>query len=171
MPTKQKEETIAAFTETLKGATAIYVSKNDGLSVVEVTELRNKLRAIGATHKVVKNTLAIRAAKAAGFADLSSFLTGPTVITISKGDVVGAAKVLTDYSKTHEKIQVVGGVIEGKAVSPAEVQVFASLPSKEELIGMLLRTINGPASGLARVINAIVEKKTAAAGPSAEPAA
>ena len=84
-----------------------------------------------------------------------------TAIAFTKGDFLAPAKVLTKFAKDNDKLVVMGGVMEGKAVDPAEVQTFASLPSKEELVAMLLRTINGPASGLARVINAIVEKKTA----------
>ena len=167
MPTKEKELAINAFADKLKGSTSVIVSHNNGLTADDVTQLRNALRAAGLTHQVVKNTLAARAASQAGVNGLDSFLTGPTAITFSKGDIVGPAKALVNFAKTHEKLVVLGGVIEGKVCDAAEVNVFASLPSKEELIGMLLRTINGPASGLARVINAIVEKKTAAEGAAA----
>jgi large subunit ribosomal protein L10 len=161
MPTAEKEKAIAEFTELLKGSTAVIVSQNKGLNSDQVTALRKASREAGVTLKVVKNTLAIRAAKAAGIDGLDPFLSGPTAIAFTKGDFLAPAKVLTKFAKDNDKLVVMGGVMEGKAVNTAEVQTFASLPSKEELVAMLLRTINGPASGLARVINAIVEKKTA----------
>jgi large subunit ribosomal protein L10 len=161
MPTAEKEKAIAEFTELLRGSTAVIVTQNKGLNSEQVTQLRKASREAGVTLKVVKNTLAIRAAKAAGINGLDPFLTGPTAIAFTKGDFLAPAKVLTKFAKDNDKLVVMGGVMEGKAVDPAEVQTFASLPSKEELVAMLLRTINGPASGLARVINAIVEKKTA----------
>ena len=161
---KEKETTVAEFAEALKGATAVIVSHNNGLNAEEVTQLRRSIRAAGLVHRVVKNTLAARAAKQAGIEGMDAFLSGPSAITISKGDIVAPAKALTAFAKDHEKLVVVGGVIEGKPVNEAEVQAFAALPSKEEVVAMLLRTINGPVSGLARVINAWVEKRQAAEG-------
>ena len=161
MPTAEKEKAIADFAQVLKGATSVIVSHNNGLNAADVTELRKLMRDKGLIFKVVKNTLAARAATSVGIVGLDKYLSGPSTIAIGKESIVAPAKVLSDFAKTHEKLVIVGGVIEGKAVTPAEVETFASLPSKEELVAMLLRTINGPASGLARVINAIVEKKTA----------
>lgn len=167
MPTAEKQEKIDKFTETLKGATAVIVAQNKGLNSDEVTQLRRAVRAQGLTMTVVKNTLAIRAAKQAGIEGLDQYLAGPTTITVSKGDIVAPAKVLSAFAKDHEKLQIMGGMIDGKPANAAEVATFASLPSKEEVIAMLLRTINGPASGLARVVNAWVEKRQAAEGGAA----
>ncbi len=173
MPTEEKARAIAEFGAVLKGATAVYVSRNTGLTVEEVTELRRQLRGVGAVHRVVKNTLAARAAAEAGIAGLEKFLSGPTVITVSKSDIVAPAKILTDFAKTHEKIQVVGGVVEGKATDPADVKAIAELPSKEQLVAKLLgslqapatgmvRVLNGPATNLVRVLQAITDKRQAA---------
>jgi large subunit ribosomal protein L10 len=164
MPTAEKQAKIEAFTEMLQGATSVIVSQNKGLNADEVTQLRRAVRAQGLTMTVVKNTLAIRAAKAAGVEGLEQYLAGPTAITVSKGDIVAPAKVLSAFAKEHEKLQIMGGMIDGKPATAADVATFASLPSKEEVIAMLLRTINGPVSGLARVVNAWVEKRTAAEG-------
>jgi large subunit ribosomal protein L10 len=164
MPTAKKAETIASVTEALKGATAVIVSRNAGLNSEEVTELRKQMRAANVTYKVVKNTLAARAAKEAGIVGLDEYLSGPTAIAISKGDIVAPAKILHNFAKEHEKLTIVGGIIDGKPSNAAEVASFASLPSKEEVIAMLLRTINGPVAGLARVINGWVEKRQAAEG-------
>ncbi|HTB23132.1 MAG TPA: 50S ribosomal protein L10 [bacterium] len=173
MPTEEKVKTIAEFSALLKGTAAVYVSRNQGLSVAEVTELRTQLRAVGAVHRVVKNTLAARAATEAGIPGLESYLSGPTVVTISKTDIVAPAKVLTSFAKTHEKLQVLGGVVEGKNNNAADVQAIAELPSKEQLVSKLLgslqapasrlvRVINGPATNLVRVLAAIADKKAAA---------
>lgn len=171
MPTAEKEQKIAVFADVLKGATSVVVAHNNGLNAADVSDLRKLARANGLTLTVVKNTLAARAATAAGITGLDKYLTGPTTIAVSKNDIVAPAKVLVNFAKDHDKLVIVGGVIEGKQQSAAEVAGFASLPSKEELVAMLLRTINGPASGLARVIQAIVDKKTAAEGaPAAAPA-
>ena len=167
MPTAEKEQKIAVFAEVLKGATSVVVAHNNGLNAADVTDLRKLARAQGLTLTVVKNTLAARAATAAGIVGLEKYLSGPTTIAVSKSDIVAPAKVLVNFAKDHDKLVIVGGVIEGKQQSPADVATFASLPSKEELVAMLLRTINGPASGLARVIQAIVDKKTAAEGAPA----
>lgn len=164
MPTAEKQEKIDVFAKTLQGATSVVVVRNAGLNAEEVTELRRTARAQGLTLTVVKNTLAIRAAKQAGIEGLAQYLSGPTMVTVSKGDIVAPAKVMSKFAKEHEKLSIVGGVIDGKPASPAEVESFASLPSKEEVIAMLLRTINGPVSGLARVVNAWVEKRQAAEG-------
>jgi large subunit ribosomal protein L10 len=174
MPTEEKAKTVAEFSALLKGTAAVYVSRNQGLSVADVTELRKQLRAVGATHRVIKNTLAARAATEAGIPGLGEYLSGPTVVTISKTDIVAPAKVLTSFAKTHEKIQVLGGMVEGKNTNAADVQAIAELPSKEQLISKLLGALQGPATGMVRVINgpatklvrvlaAIAEKKAAQA--------
>lgn len=164
MPTAEKQEKIDKFAEVLKGATSVIVSQNKGLNAEEVTQLRRAVRAQGLTMTVVKNTLAIRAAKQAGIEGLEQYLAGPTTVTVSKGDIVAPAKVLSAFAKDHEKLEIMGGMIDGKPANKADVATFASLPSKEEVITMLLRTLNGPVSGLARVVNAWVEKRTAAEG-------
>ena len=162
MPTKEKEQRIGELREILRGAKAVFVSHYSGLSVEAATELRKRLRGAQATHTVAKNTLAIRAAKEEGLEALASLLSGPAVITVSKGDAMAPAKVLMAFAKENEKLVVKGGVIEGKAASAAEVFELASLPSKEELIAKLLGTMLNPVSGLARVLQAIHDKKAAA---------
>lgn len=167
MPTAEKLEKINVFTEALKGATAVIVAQNKGLNSEEVTQLRRDVRAQGLSITVVKNTLALRAAKAAGIEGLENFLAGPTTITISKGDIVAPAKVLSNFAKDHEKLEIMGGMIDGKPASPADVATYASLPSREDSIVMLLQCLNGPVSGLARVVNAWVEKRQASEGAPA----
>lgn len=167
MPTAEKQAKIEVFAEKLKGATSVIVAQNKGLNSEDVTQLRREVRALGLTLTVVKNTLAIRAAKAAGIEGLDKYLSGPTTVTISKGDIVAPAKVLSNFAKTHDKLEIMGGMIDGKAADAAEVAVYASLPNKEDSVAMLLQVLNGPVSGLARVINAWVEKRQASEGAPA----
>src|SRR4051812_8059326 len=109
MPTKEKEEKIAEVKKTFTGATSVIVSHFRSLTVEETNELRKKLRETKAVHKVVKNTLAARAAKETGLEALVSFLEGPTVLTVTKGDMSASAKVLMEFAKAHENLKIVGG--------------------------------------------------------------
>ena len=172
MPTKEKEVELAKFREEIKGAKTVVVSHYSGMSVANVTELRSKLREAGVTHTVVKNTLARIAAREVGMESLVPLLSGPTVVSISKTDLVAPAKVLVNYAKDHEKLVILGGVVEGKAATAQDITDISNLPSKEELVAKLLgslnspvtgllRVINGPASSLVRVLNAVAEKKAA----------
>jgi len=154
MPTKEKEEAIAAFTENLKGATSVVVVKNAGLNAEEVTELRMAVRASGLTLKVVKNTFAIRASKAAGIEGLDQYLSGPTMITISKGDIVAPAKVMSKFAKDHEKLTIVGGSLGERMLDLAGVKALATLPSLPEMRAKLLGTIAAPATRVATIVNA-----------------
>ena len=172
MPTKEKEVALAAIQEEFKGAQSVMVSHYARLTVAEINELRSKLRAAKARHKVVKNTLAIKAARSAGLEPLVKLLEGPTVLTIARGDVSAPAKVLVDFAKEHENLKVLGGVVDGKEASLADLKAIATLPSREVLLGMLVRqlnapitrlvrVLNGPIEGLARALNAVSQKKAA----------
>lgn len=173
MPTKEKEESLASFREVIKGAKSVVVSHASGMTVAEVTELRKKLRDAGVTHTVVKNTLGRIAAREASMEGLAKLLNGPTVISVSKTDVVAPAKVLANFAKDHEKLVILGGVIEGKDATAKDIVDISSLPSKEELLSKMLgslnspitgflRVLNGPVTGFVRVLNGIAEKKAAA---------
>jgi large subunit ribosomal protein L10 len=172
MPTPKKAEQIEKLKKELQGATSVLISHYRGLTVEEDTLLRKKLREIKAVHKVVKNTLAKRAAEESDMKELSNYLNGPAVITISKSDIVVSSKLMVDFAKQHEKFQILGGLIEGKAVTGEDVKIIASLPSREELIAKLLmllnspvtglvRTLNGPVQGFTRVIKTISDEKVA----------
>ncbi len=173
MPTKEKEESLAKFQEQITGAKAVVISHANGMSVAHVTELRKKLREANVTHTVIKNTLARIAARKAGLDGLVKLLEGPTVISISKGDVMAPAKVLVSFAKDHDKLVILGGIVEGKEATAKDIADISALPSKEELLGKLLgsmnspitglvRVLNGPLQGFARVLNGVAEKKAAA---------
>ena len=173
MPTKEKEVELTKFRETIKGAKSVVVSHASGMTVSEVTELRKLLREANVTHTVVKNTLGRIAAREVNMEGLAKLLDGPTVISISKTDSIAPSKVLSAFAKTHEKLVILGGVVDGKDASAKDIAEIASLPSREELLAKMLgsmnspisgfvRVLNGPISGFVRALNAIAQKKAAA---------
>ena len=153
MPTKAKEEKIAVVKKHFEDSGAVVVSHNLGLTVEEVNELRSKLRAAGTAHKVVKNTLAKIAIQGSDHETLGEVLSGPTVLSFMPEDFVAPTKVLADFAKDHEKLQILGGFFEGAVASPEDVVAISKLPSREELLGQLVRTLNGPITGIVRVLN------------------
>jgi large subunit ribosomal protein L10 len=167
----EKQELITTLHETLKGAELVVVTRQSGLTVAEVTDLRRKMRAAGAGYRVTKNRLARRALEGTKFTGLSSLLTGPTALAYSK-DPVAAAKVATTFAKDNDKLTIVGGAMGENVLDPEGVKALASLPSLDELrakiVGMLqtpaariATVLQAPAGQLARVINAFATKQSA----------
>jgi large subunit ribosomal protein L10 len=143
----QKQETVTALAGRLQRASTVYVTDFTGLNVAKVTELRRRLRAAGVDYIVVKNTLARRAFDAAAVPALSDHLAGPTALVLAGRDPVGAAKVLTDFAREHEKPAIKIGLVEGKAVSSDQVRRLATLPSKQELLAQLGGALQAPMAG------------------------
>jgi large subunit ribosomal protein L10 len=143
----QKQETVATLAGRLQRASTVYVTDFTGLNVAKVTELRRRLRAAGVDYIVVKNTLARRAFDAAAVPALSDHLAGPTALVLAGRDPVGAAKVLTDFAREHEKPAIKIGLVEGKAVSSDQVRRLATLPSKQELLAQLGGALQAPMAG------------------------
>src|SRR5664279_3312319 len=124
----EKEAVIAEVAQLLTDTHDLFVSDYRGLTVTELSELRDKLRESGATFKVVKNTLGGIAADRAGREDVKSFLSGPTAVTFCGDDLVGAAKALADFAKTHPHLVIRGGLLESSLIDEAGVKALASLP-------------------------------------------
>ncbi len=143
----QKQETVTALAGRLQRAATVYVTDFTGLNVAKVTELRRRLRAAGVDYVVVKNTLARRAFDAAAVPALSDHLAGPTALVLAGRDPVGAAKVLTDFAREHDKPAIKIGLVEGKTVSPDQVKRLAMLPSKQELLAQLGGALQAPMAG------------------------
>jgi large subunit ribosomal protein L10 len=140
----QKQETVTALATKLKRAPTVYVTDFTGLNVAKISDLRRKLRAAGVEYVVVKNTLALRALKDAQVAGLEPHLGGPTALALAGADPVAAAKVLVDFAKEHEKPAIKAGLVEGRAITPAEVKQLASLPSRPELMAQLGGALQAP---------------------------
>jgi large subunit ribosomal protein L7/L12 len=157
----EKSTAVAELTETFGRARLAIVTESAGLSVNQVTELRKLLRGAKAEYKVVKNTLAVRAAEGTILSGVKAYLKGPTGLVIGYDDPVLPAKILRDFilaEKREQKIKITIGVLEGKVVQPAELAAVAKLPKKEVLIAMLLSAMQGPARGLVYTLSAVLSK-------------
>jgi len=154
-----KQQVVTEIAEKLRESKSTIVVDYRGLTVSEVTELRKNLREAGVEFKVYKNSLTRRAAESAEIAELNEFLTGPNAIAFSNEDVVAPAKVLNDFAKDHEALEINAGVIEGKLVTLDEVKAIATLPSREGLLSMLLSVLQAPIRNLALATKAVAEQK------------
>lgn len=155
---EQKKQAVSEIVETLKNAQAGVLVDHRGLTVEEDTNLRNELRKENVTYFVVKNTLLRRAVKEVGLDDLDEVLSGPTAIAVSSDNPVAPAKVMADFAKEHEALELKSGFMDGNVMSLDEVKVLAATPSKEVLIAKMMGSLNSPVSGLVRLLNTIVEK-------------
>jgi len=175
----QKQEMVATLSEQVGKSQTIYVTDFTGLNVAHITDLRRRLRAVGVEYVVVKNTLARRALTERQLKDggLESFLAGPTALVLAGADPIGAAKVLTDFAREFEKPSIKVGLVEGKAVTQAQVKSLAALPSKQQLLAQLGGALQAPMAGFLGVLNgllyqvvgaleALKEQRGAGAAPS-----
>ena len=154
-----KQPIVAEISELLDGAATAVVVDYRGLTVAQDTELRKQLREAGVTYKVYKNTMIRRAAEGTAFAALDPHLEGPTAIAVSKTDATAAARILAEFAKKADKLEIKGGVVEGNYYDEKGVNALATVPSREELLGKLLGSIQSPITNLARVLNQIAEKQ------------
>ena len=157
----EKATAVAELTETFGRARLAIVTESAGLPVNQVTELRKLLRGAKAEYKVVKNTLAVRAAEGTILSGVTMHLKGPTGLVIGYDDPVLPTKILRDFilgEKREQKIKITIGVLEGKVVQPAELAAVAKLPKKDVLIAMLLSAMQGPARGLVYTLSAVLSK-------------
>ncbi len=154
-----KQEAVEVVAAKLRESVSTVVADYRGLNVAEVTELRKQLREAGVEFQVLKNTLVRRATESAELTELNEVLVGPTAIAFSKDDAVIAAKILNDFSKTHNALELKGGVVEGRVVSADEIKALASLPSREGLLSMLLSVLQAPVRNFALAVKAVSEKE------------
>ena len=140
MSKTERQETVEALTELLKGSPNVYVTDFSGLNVLRMTELRRRLRAAGVDYVVVKNTLAQRALAANGIRRWTTTSPARPGLVLAGRDPVAGAKVLADFAKEFEKPAVKIGLVDGKPVTPAQVKRLAELPPREVLLGQLAGT-------------------------------
>ena len=154
-----KKQIVQEIADKLKNSKSTVVVDYRGLNVAEVTELRKQLREAGVEFKVYKNTLTRLAAESAEVAELNEALTGPNAIAFSTEDVIAPAKILNDFAKKHEALEIKAGVIEGNVASVEEVKALAELPSREGLLSMLLSVLQAPIRNLALATKAVADQK------------
>ena len=156
-----KQPIVAEISELLNGAASAVVVDYRGLTVAQDTELRKQLREAGVTYKVYKNTMIKRAAEGTDFAALDPDLEGPTAIAVSKEDATAPARILAEFAKKADKLEIKAGVVEGNYYDAKGMAAIANVPSREVLLGKLLGSIQSPITNFARVINQIAESKEA----------
>lgn len=148
----EKEQVIGELREKMAKAKAAIVAEPKGLNVATVTELRKKLRDAKIDYRVVKNTLAARAAKGTPVEPVAEKFVGPTALVMSYDDVVTPAKLLAEFMKDRENFTIRAAIIEGKVVDAKGVQALAKLPGLQELRGQIAALIAQPATKLVRMI-------------------
>ncbi len=151
-----KKAQVAEVVEVLNNATTGVLVDYRGLNVEEDTKLRNDLRAAGVKYFVIKNTLLRLAANQVGLEELDSVLHGPTALAVSE-DPVAPAKILFDFAKENDKVEIKTGFMDGKVMSMDELTTLAKTPSKETLIAKVMGSLNAPISDLVRLLNTIAE--------------
>ena len=151
----KKFEQVEELGKELKSVSSVIVATYSKLTVAQDYELRKSLRSSGAKYRVVKNTLAERAAKGTKAEEVLKGLTGVTSIAYTEGDPVALAKALAKYAKDNPEFSFKAGVVEGRVVSIKEIESLATMPSKEEIYSKLLFLMSAPAQRLVTAINAV----------------
>jgi large subunit ribosomal protein L10 len=129
-----------------------------GLKVNKINELRRKLKESNIEYRVVKNTLLIRASEDTDVAVIKDQFKGPTAIAMSYDDPVSPAKVLSEFAKDNDKLEIRGGVMSGKILNAQAIKSLSSLPSREVLLSQLLSAMNGVPTNLVRALNNVPQK-------------
>ncbi len=153
MDRTEKHEFVASLAAVFAETSMVVVDPNDGLTVAEVTDLRRRMRAAGATYKVAKNRLAILALDGTRFDGMQPLLKGPTALAWSH-DPVAVAKAAVDFAKTNDKFVVLGGALGTQMLDAHGVKALAELPSLDALRARMLGLINAPATRIAGVLQA-----------------
>lgn len=153
-----KKPVVEEISELLNGAATAVVVDYRGLTVAEDTELRKQLREAGVVYKVYKNTMMHRAFEGTQCEELIQHLHGTNAIAISATDATAPARILDKFAKKVPALELVAGIVEGNYNDQAGIQALAGIPSREELLGKLLGSIQSPITNFARVLNQIAEK-------------
>jgi large subunit ribosomal protein L10 len=159
MPRPDKVEQVELLTQKLRGARVAILTDYRGLTVGQLQELRGRLRAQDVEYRVVKNTLARRAAVEAGHPDFQDMLKGPVAIAFGGEDIGAPSRLLAEFVRqTRVRLDIVGGLVEGRLMGPEQVRQIADLPSREVLLAQLLGTLQSPVSQLVGAIQAPVQQ-------------
>ena len=155
----KKASIVDELTEKFSAAASAVIVDYRGLTVEQVTELRKQLRDANVEMKVIKNSILVRAAEKAGLNGLEEVFSGPTAVAFSNEDVVAPAKIIDEFAKTADKLEIKGGIIEGKVASIEEITALAKLPNRDGLLSMLLSVLQAPVRNVAYAVKAVAEKE------------
>jgi len=164
----KKIDQVQKLEKDLKNVSSMIVATYSKLTVAQDFELRKTLRSSGAKYRVVKNTLAERAAKGSKVESILKGLSGVSSIAYTEGDPVALAKALSKYAKDNPEFTFKAGVVEGRVISIKEIESLATMPSKEEIYSKLLFLLNSPAQRLATTINAVGRNLAVVVGQGVE---
>ncbi|WP_173917967.1 50S ribosomal protein L10 [Halobacillus sp. Marseille-Q1614] len=156
---EQKQQVVSEIADKFRNSKSAVLVDYRGLDVAEVTELRAQLREAGVDFKVYKNTMTRRATAETDLTELDEILVGPTALAFSEDDAVSPAKVLNNFAKDHDNLELKGGVIEGKVATLEQIKELATLPNYEGLVSMFLSVIQAPVRNFAYVTKAVAEQK------------
>ncbi|MFB4165665.1 50S ribosomal protein L10 [Alteribacillus sp. JSM 102045] len=156
---EQKQQVVQEIADKLENSVSTIVVDYRGLDVAEATELRKQLREAGVDFKVYKNTMVRRATEKTNLTEIDEHLVGPTAVATSTEDVVAPAKVLNNFAKDHEQLEIKTGVIQGRVASLDEIKELASLPSHDGLVSMLLSVLQAPIRNFALASKAVADQK------------
>ncbi len=165
---EEKKPVIDEIKEVIKDAQSGVLVDHRGLTVEQDTQLRRELREAGVTYKVYKNTMMNFAFMGSDFGDLIQHLEGPSALAVSKTDATAPARVLGKFAKTAPKLELKGGIVEGKYYDAAGIMEISQIPSKDELLSKLLGSIQSPVANFARVMKQLAEKGGAEAAIAAK---
>ena len=164
-----KAQKVDAVAEQFQNASSAVVVDTRGLTVAESTELRQQLRAEGVTLEVIKNKVLTRAADKAGYSALNEIFVGPSAVAFSTEDAVAPARILKKFADANAALEIKGGVVDGNISNVDEINKYASLPSREGLLGQLMAEFQFPIRSFAYAVKALQEKMEAEAdAPAAE---
>ncbi|MBO5412793.1 MAG: 50S ribosomal protein L10 [Clostridia bacterium] len=152
---QQKEEEVSKLAEKFKDAKLVLLTDYRGITVEDVTSLRNDLRNAKSEYKVIKNNIVKRALQANGENGLDSVLEGPTAVVMAEEDYLAPLKAIYKFSKDNEYYKIKGGIVEGKVMSVEELITLAKLPSRQELLGMLAGALLGNISKVAVALDQV----------------
>ncbi|MGI6106506.1 MAG: 50S ribosomal protein L10 [Lachnospiraceae bacterium] len=162
-----KQPIVDEISKAIDGAVGVVLVDHRGLTVEQDTALRKSLREAGVTYKVYKNTMINRAIAGTQFEGLKDLLNGPTAVAVSKTDATAPARVLSNFAKDNEKLEIKGGVIEGVLQDPAGIEKIAKIPSREVLLSKFVGSLQSPITNFARVLKQLADKGGAAAAADA----
>ncbi len=157
MNKEEKQQTVDSLGEQFQSISSAFLIDYRGLKVVDATELRRKIKEIDGHYVVVKNTLAMRAAKQTKLEKLEPYFQGPTAVAYHLKDVVGMAKLLTEISKGNPNFVFKAALVEGKVVPATDIQALASMPSREVMLSKLVFLLKAPLQRLNMVLKAPVQ--------------
>ncbi len=151
----EKKALVETLHKDFQQAAVVVLTDYKGLNVEEVNSLRRKLKEVGVEYRVIKNTLLKRAAEGTDIEVVSDFFVGPTSIALGYEDPVLPAKVLSDFAKDNDKLEIKAGVLNGSLLTSEQITALAKLPSREVLLSQFLSVLNGVPTSFVRVLNGV----------------